>query len=135
MGSLSKSALEEFDPNQKLTAVVELGSRFFQVKKHDYIIVNRVKVPVGNHIFLSRIRAIGNDSVSLVGRPLVNPSLAFVKAQVMEHMRSAKMEIVRFRPRKHHHRVKGHRQNLSVLRISDVNVRSQDDSMKISSSS
>ena len=99
-------------------AVVRTGGKQYRVAPEDVIQVERLAAEAGQTIELSEVLAIGdNDSVSL-GRPLVDG--ARVAATVVEHKRGDKIIVFRKKRRKNFRRKRGHRQDLTVLRIDEI---------------
>ena len=99
-------------------AVVCTGGKQYRVAPEDVIQVERLAAEAGQAIELGEVLAIGDgDSVSL-GRPLVDG--ARVAATVVEHRRGDKIIVFRKKRRKNFRRKRGHRQELTVLRIDDI---------------
>jgi large subunit ribosomal protein L21 len=63
---------------------------------------------------------VGGDGQSKVGAPLVDG--ATVKAELVEQMRDRKVIIFKKRRRQNSRRKNGHRQHLSVVRITGISA-------------
>jgi large subunit ribosomal protein L21 len=105
-----------------LYALLELKGRPYHVTQGDLLTVPRLKIPLGSTVVLDKIREIGSASISLRGAPYVSNTLAQVHAVVIEHWLTEKRYTVKTKRRKGYKRTHGHRQQLTSLRISQVNV-------------
>lgn len=101
-------------------AIVYVGGRQYKVSKGDTIITERLLVDVGEKIHLKKVLMVGSQNFTAVGTPLLTE--AVVEAVVEEQTRAAKVVIFKFKRRKNHRRTRGHRQDITVLRIGDVKL-------------
>ncbi|KGN47534.1 50S ribosomal protein L21, mitochondrial [Cucumis sativus] len=108
-----------FKPYEPAFAVVQIGSHQFKVSNGDSIFTERLKFcDVNDKLILNKVLLVGSSSQTIVGRPTV-PS-AVVQAVVEEHALDAKVIIFKKKRRKNYRRTKGHRQELTKLRIVDI---------------
>ncbi|RDY13403.1 50S ribosomal protein L21, mitochondrial [Mucuna pruriens] len=108
-----------FKPYEPVFAVVQIGSHQFKVSNGDSIFTERLKFcEVNDKLILSKVLLVGSASQTVVGRPIV-PDAA-VHAVVEEHALDAKVIIFKKKRRKNYRRTKGHRQELTKLRITDI---------------
>lgn len=108
-----------FKPYEPVFAVVQIGSHQFKVSNGDCIYTERLKFcEVNDRLILNRVLLIGSTSQTIVGRPTL-PDVA-VHAVVEEHALDAKVIIFKKKRRKNYRRTKGHRQELTRLRITDI---------------
>ncbi|XP_048323454.2 large ribosomal subunit protein bL21m [Ziziphus jujuba] len=118
IGPLQKSD-RVFKPYEPLFAVVQIGSHQFKVSNRDCIFTERLKFcEVNDKVILNKVLLLGSSSQTIVGRPIV-PDAA-VHAVVEEHALDAKVLIFKKKRRKNYRRTKGHRQELTKLRITDI---------------
>ncbi|EFC48630.1 predicted protein [Naegleria gruberi] len=101
-------------------AVVQIGGHQYKVTNGDRITVNRIPVEVGTQINLNKILLLGGKDFTAVGRPIVGN--ASVLATVEQHTRAAYTIAFKKRRRKNSKRFKGHQQQISTLRIDDVQL-------------
>ncbi|ELR11945.1 ribosomal protein L21, putative [Acanthamoeba castellanii str. Neff] len=101
-------------------AVVYVGGRQYKVSKGDTIITERLLVDVGETIHLKKVLMVGSQNFTAIGQPLLTE--AVVEAVVEEQTRAAKVVVFKFKRRKNHRRTRGHRQDITVLRISNVKL-------------
>ncbi|OIW10408.1 hypothetical protein TanjilG_05556 [Lupinus angustifolius] len=108
-----------FKPYEPVFAVVQIGSHQFKVSNRDSIFTERLKFcDVNDKLILNKVLLVGSDSQTIVGRPTV-PGAA-VHAVVEEHALDAKVIIFKKKRRKNYRRTKGHRQELTKLRITNI---------------
>ncbi|CAK8544535.1 unnamed protein product [Lathyrus sativus] len=108
-----------FKPYEPAFAVVQIGSHQFKVSNGDSIFTERLKFcEVNDKLILNKVLLLGSASQTIVGRPIV-PDAA-VHAVVEEHALDAKVIIFKKKRRKNYRRTKGHRQELTKLRITNI---------------
>ena len=99
-------------------AVVQIRGMQFKVTKDDRLMVPQLHVDVGEQIALDEILLVGTRFYTSVGRPLV--STARVYATVEENSQSEKIIVFKMRRREGYKRNRGHRDELTVLRIDQI---------------
>ncbi|KAF5728681.1 Ribosomal protein L21 [Tripterygium wilfordii] len=118
IGPLERSdrVFKDYEP---VFAVVQIGSHQFKVSNGDCIYTERLKFcEVNDKLTLNKVLLLGSSTQTIVGRPIV-PDAA-VHAVVEEHALDAKVIIFKKKRRKNYRRTKGHRQELTKLRITDI---------------
>ena len=101
-------------------AVVKTGGKQYRVTKDDTILVERLDASEGQTITLPDVMLLGDDDKITVGTPIVAD--ASVEAKVVSQTRGPKIIIFRRKRRKNHRRTQGHRQDLTLLKIIDINT-------------
>ena len=101
-------------------AVVESGGKQYRVARDDVVRIEKLEVEAGSQITLDRILMVGDSKDVRIGTPVV--SGAVVKAAVIAQIKAPKILVFHKRRRKNSRRLKGHRQELTLLRISDILV-------------
>ncbi|XP_027347508.1 50S ribosomal protein L21, mitochondrial [Abrus precatorius] len=118
-GPLLKDDDRVFKPYEPVFAVVQIGSHQFKVSNGDSIFTERLKFcEVNDKLILNKVLLLGSASQTIVGRPIVPD--ATVHAVVEEHALDAKVIIFKKKRRKNYRRTKGHRQELTKLRVTDI---------------
>ncbi|XAR66466.1 hypothetical protein NMG60_11012721 [Bertholletia excelsa] len=108
-----------FKPYEPVFAVVQIGSHQFKVSNGDCIFTERLKFcEVNDKLILDRVLMLGSRTQTIIGRPILSD--AVVHAVVEEHALDAKVIIFKKKRRKNYRRTKGHRQELTKLRITDI---------------
>ena len=101
-------------------AVVKTGGKQYRVTKDDTILVEKLDADEGQTVTLSDVMLLGDGDKVTVGNPVV--ANASVEAQVVNQTRGPKIIIFRRKRRKNHRRTQGHRQDLTLLKITDINT-------------
>ena len=99
-------------------AVVKTGGKQYRVSKDDKIMVESIKAETGSTVYLDSVLLLDNNGKITFGTPTVQG--AIVSAEVIKQARGPKLIIFRRKRRKNHRRTKGHRQDLTLLRILDI---------------
>ena len=98
-------------------AVIRTGGKQYRVAPNDIIKIERVAGEPGDIIELGEVLLLGGDSPK-TGSPLIAGAL--VAAEVMEQTRGDKIVVFKKKRRKNYRRKKGHRQDLTLLRITEI---------------
>jgi large subunit ribosomal protein L21 len=98
-------------------AVFKTGGKQYRVAAEDVIKVGKLKGEPGEIVEFGEVLVVGGDSLSL-GAPMV--SGATVAAEVLEQARGPKIIAFKKRRRKNSRRKIGHRQEFTLLRITEI---------------
>jgi len=99
-------------------AVLKTGGKQYKVAKDDVFTVEKLAAEAGETIQFNEILMLGGDKVT-VGAPLV--AGAGVQAEVIDQTKGAKVINFKKRRRKHSsQRKKGHRQQLTLIKVTDI---------------
>jgi large subunit ribosomal protein L21 len=101
-------------------AVVETGGKQYRVAAGDTVEIERLETEAGKPVTFDRVLLVSGDGKVSVGAPTV-PS-ASVVADVVEHKRGKKVVAFKMKRRKGYHRTVGHRQELTVVKITAINA-------------
>ncbi len=99
-------------------AVVKTGGKQYRVSKDDIMKVERLPGEAGDVVTLGDVLMVANDGDITVGAPMVDG--ACVAAEILEQKRDKKIIVFKKRRRQNYRRKKGHRQHLTVLRVTDI---------------
>lgn len=99
-------------------AIIRTGGKQYRVQKDDKIEVGKIEASEGDTIDLDKVLFIGTDKESKIGSPLI--SGAKVVAEVLAQKRGPKIVVFKKKRRQNYRRKKGHRQDLTLLRIKDI---------------
>jgi large subunit ribosomal protein L21 len=99
-------------------AVIETGGKQYRVEVGTELEVELLDAEPGKTITLDRVLLVADGDESTIGQPLV--SGAAVSAEVLRQDRGEKLISFKYRPKARSRVKKGHRQDLLVLRISDI---------------
>jgi large subunit ribosomal protein L21 len=98
-------------------AVFRTGGKQYRVAAEDVLKVDKIKGEPGEIVEFAEVLAVGGDSVA-VGAPTV--AGATVAAEVLDQGRGAKIIAFKKRRRKNSRRKRGHRQEFTLLRITEI---------------
>jgi large subunit ribosomal protein L21 len=101
-------------------AVIETGGKQYRVEVGTELEVDLLEVEPGQEITLERVLLVGDGDESAIGRPVVED--AAVSAEVVRQARGDKVISFKYRPKARRRVKKGHRQELTVLRVTDVRL-------------
>jgi len=98
-------------------AVIRTGGKQYRVAAEDVITVDKVTAELGEIIQFGEVLLLGGDSVE-VGNPTVGG--ASVAGEVVEQGRARKVIAFKKRRRKNSRRKRGHRQEFTTVRITEI---------------
>ena len=101
-------------------AVIETGGKQYRVEVGTELEVELLDAEPGASITLDRVLLVADGDVSAIGRPVVAD--AAVEAEVVRRDRGEKVVSFKYRPKARRRVKKGHRQELTILRITDVKL-------------
>ena len=100
-------------------AVIKTGGKQYRVTPGDVLKIETIDAEVGASFDFDNVLMIADGDNITVGTPMI--ASAKVAAEVIAHGRAKKVEIVKFRRRKHHQKRTGHRQNYTQVQIQNIN--------------
>ena len=104
-----------------MLAVIETGGKQYHVKPGDVIKVDSLDGKLGDKVNFSNIVALySNDKGSeiKIGEPFIKS--ANVKAEILKQGKDKKIIVFKKKRRQNYRRKKGHRQNITILRITNI---------------
>ena len=99
-------------------AVVKTGGKQYRVAKDDKIVVDRLIGEDGDSIVLDQVLMMTDGDKVTVGSPVIEG--AAVGATVLRQTRGPKIMVFRRKRRKNFRRIRGHRQDLTLLQINEI---------------
>jgi len=101
-------------------AVIKTGGKQYKVAKKDVILVEKLDVEAGADVSLDQVLMVGDDASTKLGTPVVKG--ASVSAKVLDQAQTDKVLVFKKHRRHNYRRKNGHRQKVTVLRITDIKV-------------
>jgi len=98
-------------------AVIKTGGRQYRVAPDDVLEIGKIAGDVGTIVQLGEVLVLGGDTPTL-GAPTV--AGATVAAEVLQHKRGPKVISFKKRRRKNSRRKRGYRDEITVLRITEI---------------
>ncbi len=99
-------------------AIIKSGGRQFKVSVGQTLEVERLPIEDGEQIRIEEVLLISDADRSLIGTPFVDD--AAVLATVERQTRGEKLIVFKYKSKKRYRHRRGHRQELTVLRIDDI---------------
>jgi large subunit ribosomal protein L21 len=99
-------------------AIIETGGKQYRVELGTELEVERLAGDPGGEIVLDQVLLVADDESATVGRPLV--AGAEVRASVVRQDRGDKIVVFKYKSKTRSRVKRGHRQELTVLRIADI---------------
>jgi large subunit ribosomal protein L21 len=101
-------------------AIVEHGGRQFRVEEGEVLAVDHVEGEVGAEVEFGRPLLVQEAREVRIGKPHVNG--AKVVATILAHERDRKILVFKFKKVKNYRRKRGHRQEITRLRIDRITL-------------
>ncbi len=102
-------------------AVIKTGGKQYVVKEKQQIKVEKLPVKEKNKVVFDKVLLVADESAKSVkiGGPLVKG--AKVEAQVLEQGRDKKIRVTHYKSKTRQHKVYGHRQPFTKVKIVSIN--------------
>ena len=102
-------------------AIIKCGARQYKAEPNRVIEVNRLHLEKGAEFTSEEVLFVGGEEAKAqIGAPYVKG--ARVTGVVVEHLRGEKVIIYKLKRRKNYRRTRGHRQELTRVRIEKIEV-------------
>jgi len=101
-------------------AVIKTGGKQYRVAKNDVLVVERLPGIAGDEVHLKEVVALAEGEGKKFTLGGKNLAKAAVVTSIVEQTRGEKLIIFKKRRRKNSRRRNGHRQDLTVLRVTDI---------------
>ena len=101
-------------------AVIQTGGKQYRVSEGTTLKVEKIKADEGASVALDKVLMVADGDEVKVGTPYVEGGN--VTATVKSHGKGKKVQIVKFKRRKHHLKRQGHRQQYTELEITGINA-------------
>jgi large subunit ribosomal protein L21 len=99
-------------------AIIATGGKQYKVEKDEVLQIEKLKADVGAQVEFDKVLMLVDGENVNIGAPYL--SNAKVTGEVVKHGRGEKVQIIKFRRRKHYMRHQGHRQDFTQVRISAI---------------
>lgn len=101
-----------------MQAIIETDGRQIKVASGLQIKTGRLKGEPGDEVIFDKVLAIIKDGGNVFGTPYVEK--ASVSAEVLGNGRDKKVMVFKQKTRKGHRKLRGHRQDITTLKIKDI---------------
>ncbi len=99
-------------------AIIKTGGKQYRVAPEDVITVEKLAGEPGDTVVISEVLMVADGDDVQIGAPFVEG--ASVACELVEQTRGPKIIIFKKKRRKHYRRKKGHRQDLTVLKVAEI---------------
>lgn len=101
-------------------AVIRTGGKQYRVAEGDVIEIEKLETDEGSDVDFENVLMVGAGEDVKIGAPYVDGCK--VTGTVKEQKRGKKVEIIKFKRRKHHQKRTGHRQYLTKVEITGISA-------------
>lgn len=99
-------------------AVIATGGKQFKVQEQDIVTMERIEGETGAKVTFGEVLAVGEGADLKVGTPFVAD--AKVEGEIVEQLRGPKLIAFKMKRRKGYRKRKGHRQELTKVKITAI---------------
>ena len=100
-------------------AIIATGGKQYKVAEGDVIAVEKLDAQPGDKVQLPVLLLSDGKSTVVGSAPLSGKT---VEAEVLAQFKGEKLLVFKFKKRKRYHREKGHRQNLTKIKIASISA-------------
>jgi large subunit ribosomal protein L21 len=101
-------------------AVIATGGKQYRVTEGETLKVEKLDAEAGSEIELGQVLMVADGDNIQVGTPVLESGK--VTATVKAHGRGKKVEIIKFKRRKHHRKQMGHRQSYTEIEVTGISA-------------
>jgi large subunit ribosomal protein L21 len=99
-------------------AIIRTGGKQYRVQPQDVLDIEKLSLEKGQKVFFDQVLLIEDGEKTLIGTPLVEN--AVVRAEIIGNFKDKKVIIFKKKRRKQFKRKRGHRQELTQVRIEGI---------------
>ena len=99
-------------------AVNKTGGKQYRVEENNIIKIEKLDSIEGDSVAFDHVLMIGDSQKSTIGSPVI--AGAKVEALILKQMRDRKVIVFKKKRRQNYRRKKGHRQHLTVVKITKI---------------
>lgn len=99
-------------------AVIETGGKQYRVSPGSILEVEKIEAKEGSTISFDKVLMYQNSKDPILGTPFVEGIT--VTAEVLAQTRGQKIRVFTYKPKKRQRRTQGHRQQITQLKIMDI---------------
>ncbi len=101
-------------------AVIATGGKQYKVSEGDVIRIETLAAAENEEVVFDKVLLVADGDNVNIGAPYIEGGK--VSATVNGHGRGKKIEIIKFKRRKHHRKRMGHRQNYTEVKITGISA-------------
>jgi large subunit ribosomal protein L21 len=100
-------------------AIVRAGGRQEKVAVGDVVVLDRIPGAPGTSVVMPCLLMVDGTSVTTDSAALANVK---VSAEIIEHKRGPKIDILKYKNKTGYRRRQGHRQELTAVKVTDIST-------------
>lgn len=102
-------------------AVIRTGGKQYRVAEGDIVELEKLDGEAGAPVTFDEVLLLGDEGTTQLGRPLVDG--AAVTGQILAQFKARKVLIFKIKRRKNYRRKKGHRQEMTRVRVTGISAK------------
>lgn len=99
-------------------AVIKTGGKQYKVQEGDVLNVEKLNMEKEKKVTFDKVLLIEDEGKTLIGTPFVENAL--VRAEVIENFKDKKVLVFKKKRRKQYRKTRGHRQELTRIKIEEI---------------
>ncbi len=99
-------------------AVIKTGGKQYKVQEGDILSVEKLNMDKDKKVTFDKVLLVEDEGKTLIGTPWVENAL--VRAEVVENFKDKKVLVFKKKRRKQYRRTRGHRQELTRIKIEEI---------------
>ncbi len=99
-------------------AVIKTGAKQYRVQEGDVLCIEKLNKEKGEKFTFNEVLLVEDGKKTLIGTPFVENAL--VKAEIIENLKDDKVIVFKKRRREQYKRMRGHRQELTRIKIEEI---------------
>jgi large subunit ribosomal protein L21 len=99
-------------------AIIKTGGKQYRIQVGDILSVEKIPAGVSQKILFNQVLLLSDDKETMIGTPYLEK--AAVRAEVLENLKDDKVVVFKKKRRKQFRRTRGHRQELTKLRVDQI---------------
>jgi len=101
-------------------AIIKTGGKQYKIETGDVLSVEKIPAQPGQRVLFNQVLLIADDNETQIGTPFLEK--AAVRALVLENFKDEKVLVFKKKRRKQYRRTRGHRQQLTKVRITRITM-------------
>lgn len=104
-----------------MLAIIKTGGKQYKVKQGDKIKIEKLNEEIGKEVTFGEVLLVTDEEKEVkIGKPHIKG--AQVLGKVINHGRSKKVIVFKYKPKKRYHKKRGHRQHYTEVEITGISV-------------
>lgn len=101
-------------------AIIKTGGKQYRVAEGEVVRIEKLEQDTGSDVQFDQVLLVSKDDNVTVGKPTI--AGAKVVGEIVDQIRGKKVEIIKFKRRKHQMKRQGHRQYYTDVKIKQIDA-------------